>query len=75
MTGTSANLGITADLNGYAIGATINYMASLSLALPRGVSFTSASGVFDTGVPEPASGMLLLPPVAGGLLARRRKSA
>jgi hypothetical protein len=42
-----------------------NYQAFVSLALPEGLSFVSASGVFLSPVPEPSSYALL----CAGLLA------
>jgi hypothetical protein len=75
ITGPSAVVGLTEILQGGEnLGAQANYTGTVTIGPTPGVSYTSASGVFDTVVPEPASASLLIA-CAGTLALRRRKSS
>jgi hypothetical protein len=56
--------------------ATYSNTAAFQMSLPTGVSYSSASGVFLSAVPEPGSWALMLAGVGGLLtLARHRRAA
>lgn len=76
---TGFNLGLSVDCWGAACG--FEHTASIGLVLPEGVSYTSDSGVFLTGVtavapvPEPETWALMLAGLGVvGRLARRRQT-
>jgi hypothetical protein len=76
ITGAQAELDVDEGLSANASDGTgLNYgdTAALSFDLPPNVTYTSASGVFDTvAVPEPASGLLVLGALAAATLRRKR---
>ncbi len=81
LSGISQTLGISNSLSGYtSTGGRFSYgsTSSLNFVLPSNVTFTSASGVFLTGlsatVPEPGTWAMMLAGfgLAGGLMRRRR---
>lgn len=68
-------MGLSTDTHGGAIADFLN-TARLSLGLPSGVTFTSASGVLLTsGVPEPSTLAMLLLGFSGIGYAAYRKSS
>ncbi|MGA2230869.1 MAG: PEP-CTERM sorting domain-containing protein [Tepidisphaeraceae bacterium] len=83
--GTLAVMGMQPELDvdeglsanaGYGTGINYGDTAALSFELPAGVTYTSASGVFDSvAVPEPGAGLLVLGALAAATLRRRRRAA